>query len=86
MVQPNLQREGQVDGLHVHVDLQLELQLGVFDSDDWNVLGDDSLGRCTIVVGWDALDGGGERAYPLKGGGDGATITLSWKRTPAATA
>ena len=65
---------------------QLELQLGVFDSDDWNVLGDDSLGRCTIVVGWDALDGGGERAYPLKGGGDGATITLSWKRTPAATA
>ena len=62
---------------------QLELQLGVFDSDDWNVLGDDSLGRCTIVVGWDALDGGGERAYPLKGGGDGATITLSWKRTPA---
>ena len=62
---------------------QLELQFGVFDQDDWNLLGDDSLGSARVVVGWDALSGGEAREYSLQGGGAGSTITLAWSRTPA---
>ena len=82
---------------------QLELQFGVFDQDDFNLLGDDSLGSARVVVGWDALGGGqaesdsyeksaqtrevgGEEEYSLKGGGKHATITVCWKRVPAAAA